>query len=326
MRRGYFVGFDTSCYTTSTAVSNEQGKIVFDERISLQVPKGSKGLKQSDCVLQHVENLPKLILKLKEFIDWRKVVGIAASVKPRPLEDSHMPVFLVSKGMGTSLASVMQVPFLPLSHQEGHLMAGIYSSGFVPKSDFLAVHFSGGTSELLKVKCCKTGGFQIEILGQSEDLYAGQFIDRVGVNMGMSFPSGPELEKLAMLCSKDSKLRIPSSVKGYSFSFSGPESFAQRLINKGEHFPSIARAVEICIAKTIEKIVRRAVENYEIKDVLFIGGVMANQFIRSFLKKRLEHKAVGAKLHFCEPCYSTDNAVGIALLAVRILAGSNYKS
>ncbi|NLO89651.1 MAG: O-sialoglycoprotein endopeptidase [Clostridia bacterium] len=321
MDREFFIGIDTSCYTTSVAVSDSKGKIIFDERVPLKVPKGSKGLKQSDCVLQHVENLPKLILKLKELIDFEKVGGIAASVKPRPLKGSHMPVFMVSQGMGMSLASVLQVPFLPLTHQEGHLMAGIYSSCFLPKSDFLAVHFSGGTSELLKVKVREKGDFLIEILGQTQDLYAGQFIDRVGISMGLDFPAGPDLEKTAKLCNNDIELRIPSSVKKYNFSFSGPETLAQRLIEQGEDFPTIARAIEICIAKTIEKIVRRAVEEHEIKDVLFIGGVMANQFIQNLLKKRLGHPAVGAMLHFCEPRYSTDNAVGTALMAVRMLAG-----
>jgi len=322
MKGCYIVGIDTSCYTSSVAVVDHTGKVVIDERRALKVPEGKRGLKQSECVYQHVQNIPPLIEGICRKIDFKSVAGIAASTRPRPLKGSRMPVFTVSKGVGTMLASVLQVPFLPFSHQEGHLMAGIFSSGFKAAGGFLAVHLSGGTSELLRVGQSKEGIFEIEILGQSKDLYAGQFIDRVGVSLGLNFPAGRELEKLAQKCSVRLPLRIPSSVEGLNFSFSGPETHAQRMINRGEDPAAVARAVEQCVANTIEKVVRRAVLEYGIRDVLFVGGVMANTYIKNRLKKRLEHRAVGARLAFSQPFYSTDNAVGIALMGLQLLAGT----
>jgi N6-L-threonylcarbamoyladenine synthase len=155
--------------------------------------------------------------------------------------------------------------------------------------------------------------FQIELLGGTKDLHAGQFVDRVGVALGLEFPAGPRLEQLA-LEAEASKLAIPSSVQGMSISFSGPESQAQRFIAEGKPPAEIARAVEKCIALSLEKLLLQALQNYGLREILFVGGVAANQYVRTRLSQKLEHSAVKAKLYFAEPVYSSDNAVGVALL------------
>ncbi|MDN5346908.1 MAG: hypothetical protein PWP65_472 [Clostridia bacterium] len=310
---GLSLGLDTSCYTTSVAVVDEQGKLLFEHRQLLKVPVGERGLQQSMAVFQHVQNLPVIIPRAFEHINSREVKVIAASVKPRPLPGSYLPVFVVGEALGRSLAAALRVPFRGVSHQEGHLVAGLWSAGAVPRGDFLAVHLSGGTSEILLVKL-QGDSWAIQKLGGTKDLHAGQLVDRVGVRLGLPFPAGPHLEKLAW--EGEGKIRLHSCVRGYDFSFSGPEAQALRFIEAGTEPAEVAWAVEQCIAKTLERVLRRAVEEYGLKDILIVGGVAANEHLRRRLVARLEHRAVGARLYFARPEHTTDNAIGVALLGL----------
>lgn len=316
---GLILGIDTSCYTTSVALTDFEGNFVAEGRQLLTVSEGERGLQQSAAVFQHIRNLPGLIekLSLKDRRDSVKLV--AASTRPRPVDGSYMPVFMVGEGFGRALAEAARVPFFAASHQEGHLMAGFRSAGGPGKKEFLAVHLSGGTSELLLVKKTGVNGFngsepffKVDKLGGTTDLHAGQFIDRVGVALGLSFPCGPALQELA--AGSTGELRIPSVVRGMEISFSGPESQARRLIDKGTAPVEIARAVEHCIAATMEKLLRQGIKTTGIKDILLVGGVAANQYLRHRLRARLGHRPADVRLYFAEPGFSTDNAVGIALI------------
>ena len=329
------LGIDTSNYTTSVALVDDRGHLVVQERKLLQVREGERGLQQSAAVFQHLTRLPELLAKL-----WPQVSGgeqggklreqiklITVSTRPRPQQGSYMPVFRVGEGYAKTLANALEIPLLETTHQEGHLMAGLWSAGGPQGQEFLVVHLSGGTTELLKVRHLPKAAtmektttptfsqdfFQIELLGGTKDLHAGQFVDRVGVALGLEFPAGPRLEQLAQQA-EASKLSIPSSVQGMSISFSGPESQAQRFIAEGKPPAEIARAVEKCIALSLEKLLLQALQNYGLREMLIVGGVAGNQYIRTRLCQKLEHPAVKAKLYFAEPVYSSDNAVGVALL------------
>lgn len=307
------LGIDTSCYTTSVALVDLNHNLILEHRRLLKVPEGERGLQQSRAVFQHLQNLPQVFEEIGPLLQKYSVAAVAASTRPRPVKGSYMPVFTVSEAQGRLLSSVLGVPFWSTSHQEGHLLAGLWSSGLDWPTSFLAVHLSGGTSELLEVELYpEEARLTIELLGGTQDLHAGQFIDRVGVAMGLPFPAGPHLEELAAQATGD-EVYIPSRVDGYRFHFSGSETHAQRLIRQGIAKEAIARAVENCIAKTLEKILRKAINEKEVKEVLIVGGVAANKHLRQRLKFRLEHPAVGAKLYFAEPALSTDNAVGVAL-------------
>jgi len=309
-----FLGIDTSCYTTSVAVVNSQKQLIKEHRQLLHVPLAQKGLQQSSAVFQHVQILPALLEKVLTELNPQDLKAVICSTKPRPYEKSYMPVFTVGAGFGRVLANSLRIPFLTTSHQEGHLMAGIWSSGAELPEKFLAVHLSGGTSELLLIKRAyhKESFFEEKLLGGTTDLHAGQLVDRIGVALGLPFPAGPYLENLARQSSRS--LTIPSSVNKYDFSFSGAETRLKKYLADKVAPGEIANAVENCIAKTVEKVVRRAVEEYKIQDVLIVGGVAKNEYIRSRLKTRLEHPAVGARLFFAESKFSSDNAVGVALL------------
>ena len=309
------LGVDTSNYRTSLCLINMEGKVVSEQRRLLTVKPGERGLQQSEAVFQHIQRLPELADQL----EWEgyQVIAVAASTKPRPVEDSYMPVFKVGESWARGIATFRQVPFYKTSHQEMHIAAGEHSSTTRPiQSSFLSVHLSGGTSELLA--CHRTEeGYRIEKLGGTLDLHAGQLIDRVGVALGLPFPSGVYLEELAKQPHED-QFQVPSTMKGYDFHLSGAETQLLKHISEKRYSPSaIARATEQCIAKSLEKMVRHAVQQGHPKEVLIVGGVAANQYIKNRLRERLEHPAVGCRLYFAQPEYSGDNAFGVACIGLK---------
>jgi N6-L-threonylcarbamoyladenine synthase len=301
-----FYGIDTSCYTTSLAVTDAQGRLLSDARRLLTVPPGERGLRQSDGVFQHVQNLGPLAEKVAGDAVPLLPLAVAASTRPRPVEGSYMPVFTVGAAFGRALAAAFGVPFLELSHQEGHLLAGAWSAG-VEWPDFYACHVSGGTTEVLAVEAGRP--MRIRELGGSDDLHAGQFIDRVGVALGLSFPAGPRLEELAGQAGGEAA-DVPVAVQGARMSFSGPESHVQRLLGQGVPAPAVARGVEACVARTLWRALRHVMKEHGEKPVLFVGGVMANGYIRETLAAMPVPACA-----FAAPRFAGDNAVGAALFA-----------
>jgi N6-L-threonylcarbamoyladenine synthase len=301
------IGMDTSCYTTSLAVIDAAGRISLDRRMLLEVEPGAKGLRQSEAVFQHVRNLPKLLE------DDGKVSGITAviaSVIPRPLEQSYLPVFSVGASYGATLARMMGIPFLSTSHQEGHIRAGLYRQA-VPDGPFLAWHISGGTSELL-LATPEHSGYALRIIGGSTDLHVGQFVDRVGVALGAPFPAGPYLEELALRSDNRNQPGLPVAVQGLHISFSGPASAAERMVAQGVNGPDIAWQVFKSIGQSLWRVTLRAVREYRIGRVLMVGGVAANGIIREDLRR--EGRKAGIEFMFAAPELSSDNAVGVGLI------------
>ena len=306
---GLYVGVDTSNYTTSVACVSEEG-IVFERRTVLSVALGERGLRQSDAVFQHVRNLPPLIDELFRSIERSSVRAVGVSVTPTSAENSYMPVFLAGKLAAGALASTLGVPLCETTHQAGHVRAAMLGNELaLNRQSCLAIHLSGGTTDLLRVTI--SGGLldEIERIGGSEDLHAGQFVDRVGVKMGLPFPSGVALERLANLAT-DRSLRLPSSVKGLSCSFSGMESQAMRLLADGAEQSTVAYAVYDAMARTFSKLLRSAVERTGLETILLSGGVSGSRLLRELLEARLNRTPL-----YTRPGLSSDNAVGTALIA-----------
>lgn len=308
MKRLY-IGVDTSCYTTSAACVDENG-IICDKRTVLSVKQGERGLRESEGLFQHVRNLSSLVPGLISSLPEGKIAAVAVSARPRPDADSYMPVFLAGRASAAAIAATAGAPLIETSHQEGHLRAALYGNESLMGSRFMAMHISGGTTEALLVGA----GGEITLLGGSSDLHAGQLVDRVGVAMGMAFPCGKELEKLAAQCGSPGGLMLRSSVKGCDCSFSGAESEAQRLILSGAERGELAYAIYECMARTFSKMLVSAAEATGCDDALISGGVASSALLRKLMRERMAKRGhVG--LRFGESALSSDNAVGIALIA-----------
>lgn len=300
-----FLGIDTSCYTTSAAVYDSSKGLLGEERIVLTVKAGNRGLSQSNMVFQHVRNLPILLQRLSPLLQDLKGIGVSAF--PRRRADSYMPAFLVGKGMGESLSASLHIPVYTFSHQENHAMAALREVPSLWGKPFYMMHMSGGTQDVLSAQW-QGDEMQISDLLTSKDITAGQFIDRVGVALGLPFPAGKWLEALAE--KGNDSYRIPrSSVKG-AFSFSGPETKVQRDIQSGQYKKEdIARGVLVHIGRALDK---------ELKSVPFIpgrpfiavGGVMANQYLRKQILSICQDMELSP--YFAKPQYSSDNATGNA--------------
>lgn len=314
------LAFDTSCYTSSVALMSTEGILLSDQRRVLDVPAGQRGLLQSEALFQHIHNVPTFLEKLAAEYDFSEIKAVGCSVRPRPVEGSYMPVFLGGEKIGRSVAAALGVPFMEGSHQEGHMMAGWYSLDRlrdIPEK-FLFCHFSGGTSEILLSEKKESGGYALSLKSFGNDLHAGQFVDRIGVLMGLPFPCGTALERLGMGHNGD----IPNVkiwVKDGEFSFSGQETAIRRMYEKGVSRETVARTVEHTIARTMKKALEELFETTGITTVLLAGGVMCNGYIKNYLREHLPE----ATLYFADPRYASDNAVGVAALTVERLGGND---
>ncbi len=306
------LGLDTSCYTSSVAVVSPQGALLHSERRLLVVRGGGRGLRQSEALFQHVQNLPALLEGVRDALPSLRLLAVCASSKPRDRQDSYMPVFTAGEGLARSLAAGLNLPAFYTSHQQGHLAAAALGAGALGER-FLAMHISGGTTELLLVE-----GERIERLGGDEDLHAGQFVDRVGVRMGCSFPAGPQLEGLAEGFS--AKGLLGASARGLNCSFSGPEAAAQRLLDQGQEPGQVAAEVYACLERSAFKLLEAGVRATGATRALLFGGVASSARFRRELLLRAQRLGLPLALHFGRPELSGDNAVGVARIGARLYA------
>lgn len=304
-----FLGIDTSCYTTSVALFDIDGNLVADERRILQVKEGGCGLQQQEMLFQHTRALPELLEKV--LTKDKEIFGVAVSGTPRPQKESYMPAFLAGLGVARGISAALKVKLIIQSHQENHLYAGLWSCGEIINNNFLMLHASGGTTDLLFVQKNKFGFYDLKNVGGSIDLHAGQFIDRIGVALGLQFPTGKELEKLA--ADAKEKIILPVSVNRTEISLSGPCTAALKKLQQRAETKALALGVEECLGETFGRMLKNGAKVYNIQDVLMVGGVASNQHIRQVCQKILDKENI--KLHCAKPEYSCDCAVGNAYRA-----------
>ena len=303
------LGLDTSNYTTSAAVFDGQDGL--NASRLLTVKEGELGLRQSEALFQHVQRLPGQVEKLAQSGLLRDIRAVGASTRPRAVEGSYMPCFLAGTSQGQSMAYLLGVPFFAVSHQQGHLAAAAWSAGHLELMDrpFLAWHLSGGTTELLRVWPDGVN-VQAEILGGTSDISAGQLIDRAGVMLGLQFPAGKALDQLYDSGS-DCKT-YPVKLNGLTFSLSGMENKVRQLHEKGASAGEIAHFVLDLVADVVLRTTQAAQKEYPGLPVLCSGGVASNRRLRQVMES-------GCGALFSQPQYSTDNAMGVAILTQRLL-------
>ena len=305
------LGLDTSNYTTSAAWFD--GRTGRNSGRLLEVRPGELGLRQSDALFQHVKRLPEVISALTGEEGLTDLQAVGASTRPRAVEGSYMPCFLAGASQGQVLSQVLGVPFYAFSHQQGHLAAAAWSAGRLDLLDrpFLAWHLSGGTTELLRVEPEEDGvAVRAEILGGTSDISAGQLIDRTGVLLGLPFPAGKEVEKLSRQAQKREYYKV--KVNGLTFSLSGMENKVRQMVQRGEEPAEIAWFAQETVCRVVQACTKAAMEEYPGLPVLCSGGVASNGRLKELLRQNC-----GAL--FAQPQFSTDNAMGTAVLTWRAL-------
>ena len=305
------LGIDTSCYTTSVALASRSG--VSSHRKLLPVAAGERGLRQSEAVFAHVRQIGDLMdeaLRGDVRIDC-----VCASASPTAREDSYMPVFEVGRAFARSCAAGLRVPLYLTDHQHGHVSAALYGSG-LQKDRFLALHLSGGTTDAL---LCE--GERLTPLFSSLDLHAGQLVDRVGVALGLPFPSGAHLESLAEGGTPE---KIPVSFDGGDCHLSGAETAILRMIAQGAQARDVAATAYDLLCRTVLKMLAAARDQTGVSDCLLAGGVMSSARLRGLLNARNEKRGLHLNLHYGKPEFSGDNAVGVALIGLKRWQADGY--
>ncbi len=301
------IGFDTSNYTTSVAYFD--GKDGVNCSKLLPVANGQLGLRQSDAVFHHTKGLPELSGRLFSLVDRKDVTAVGVSTRPRAVDGSYMPCFMVGLSHAKLLADFLGVPLVEVSHQQGHVAACLWSAGRMDLMDVphLAWHLSGGTTELLlvepegkSVRCTKIGG--------TTDISAGQLIDRTGQLLQLPFPSGKHLDALSQNAVKEDVFKVKCT--GAEFSLSGVQNKVEQYFIAGNTPEDTAAYALRCVCHAVITATENAWMQYPDLPVVFSGGVASNTMLRTLTKS--------LNPVFSEPCYSTDNAMGVAILAHRL--------
>lgn len=309
------LGIDTSNYTTSLALLELGSGEIVQARQLLPVKAGAVGLRQSDAVFHHTRQIPALFEQLSQQFQSDPLCGIAVSTRPRDVDGSYMPCFLVGQTLARSIAAVNGLPVYTTSHQMGHVLAALYAADRLDArhAPFLAFHVSGGTTDLLYCTPDPAGVLRITPCGTSLDLKAGQAVDRVGLMLGLQFPCGPTLEQLAQQSTREFRLR--PVIRRTDCCLSGLENQCKRMLEQQEPAADIAKYCLMTIAATLAEMVAAARAQYGQVPVLFAGGVMANRLIRPYLLERMDG-------WFTKPEFSSDNAAGVVVYGALMQGGA----
>lgn len=305
----WFLGFDTSNYKTSVALYDSRSGQAVGRGRFLETPAGALGLRQSEALFQHIRQLGRETEALFAQAGERRPIAAAGySARPRDAEGSYMPCFLAGQAAAQVCAAALGVPAFAFSHQQGHIASALWSVGRLDwlEKPFLSWHLSGGTTELLLAEPCGETRCKVRRIGGATDLAAGQIIDRAGVRLGLPFPCGAELDKLARQGTGEVRPFVPKS-RGLEFSLSGLENKFEELLGRGTPPAEVAAFAVESVVKTVERITERALAQYPLP-LLFSGGVTASsQMQRAFAGR--------PGIVFAAPGYNGDNAVGAAVLA-----------
>ena len=300
------IGFDTSNYTTSIACFDGVDGVNCSKL--LPVKMGELGLRQSDAVFHHTKSLPELSGRLFSNVEKETVTAVGVSTRPRAVDGSYMPCFMVGYSHAKMLADAFGVPLVECSHQQGHVAASLWSAGRLDLMDrpHLAWHLSGGTTELLlvepdgkNVKCTRIGG--------TTDISAGQLIDRTGQLLEQPFPAGKHIDALSGNAKNTDlfKVKCPEM----EFSLSGVQNKVNAYYEKCQDPVETAGYVLRCVCYAVFTATKNAMKKYPGLPVVFSGGVASNRMLRKMIEP--------LNPVFAKPEFSTDNAMGVAVLAYR---------
>ncbi len=321
------LGIETSCDETGVALYDTQ-KGLLAHRLYSQVKMHADygGVVPELASRDHVRKTIPLIEDILDEanLDRKAINAIAYTAGP-----GLVGALMVGSAIANALALALDIPIIGVHHMEGHLLAPMLEES-PPEFPFIGLLVSGGHTQLVKVD----GIGQYEILGESVDDAAGEAFDKAAKMMGLDYPGGPRIAKLAQLAREQfagTPYRFPRPMTdrpGLDFSFSGLKTFTLNTIHSvksddqltDKDRAQIALAFEEAVVDTLRIKCKRALEQTKLKTLVIAGGVSANTHLRETLENTLS--IMNAKVFYARPEFCTDNGAMIAYAgAQRLLSG-----
>lgn len=312
------LGIETSCDETGIAIYDDAAGLLANQlysQVKLHADYG--GVVPELASRDHVrKTVPLIQAALKEAgLQAQDIDAVAYTAGP-----GLVGALLVGATIGRSLAFAWDVPAIPVHHMEGHLLAPMLEDN-PPGFPFVALLVSGGHTQLISV----TGIGEYTLLGESVDDAAGEAFDKTAKLLGLDYPGGPMLSKMAQQ-GTERRFVFPRPMTdrpGLDFSFSGLKTFAANTIRENsdddQTRADIARAFEDAVVDTLAIKCKRALEQTGFKRLVIAGGVSANRTLRSKMAEVM--KARGGEVFYARPEFCTDNGAMIAYAGLVRLKG-----
>ncbi len=306
------LAIETSCDETSASII-KNGREVLSNAISSQIALHEKfgGVVPEVASRMHVEKMNPIIVEALETanLTLKDVDAVAVTYGP-----GLVGALLVGLAEAKAIAFALDVPLIGVHHIEGHISANYIEHELKPP--FLCMVVSGGHSHLVKV--LDYGSY--EILGRTRDDAVGEAFDKVARSIGLGYPGGPKIDKLAKEGNGEA-IDFPRSYLeegSYDFSFSGIKSAVLNYLNKMKmkdepiNPADVAASFQEAVVEVIVNKTMMAAKNEGIKDIAMAGGVASNSRLRAVMRQAAEDN--GYNLYYPSPVYCTDNAamIGVA--------------
>ena len=313
------LGIESSCDETGIAImDSEQGLVAHTVYSQIELHAEYGGVVPELASRDHIRKTLPLIRSTLDEAEMKpdELDGVAYTAGP-----GLIGALLVGASLGRSLAWGWNVPAVAVHHMEGHLLAPMLEDD-KPAFPFVALLVSGGHTLLVQVK----GVGQYKVLGESLDDAVGEAFDKTAKLLGLPYPGGPELAKLAERGNPE-RFTFPRPMvnrPGLDFSFSGLKTFALNTVHSvdgsDQDKADIARAFEDAVVDTLFIKCRRALEQVRLDTLIVAGGVGANQRLRKKLS------TLDANVFYPRPEYCTDNGAMIAYAGMLRLQAGEFVS
>lgn len=299
------MGIETSCDETSVAIV-KNGRILLSNIIDTQISIHEKfgGVVPEIASRNHVEAISNVMKKALEEanMELRNIDAIACTYGP-----GLVGALLVGVSYAKALSYGLQVPLIPVNHIEGHIDAN-YLTHQDLEPPFLCMLMSGGNTQIIHVKDYT----EFEILGKTRDDAIGEAFDKVARVIGLGYPGGPKIDKLAK--NGEANIELPKTrVENLDFSFSGLKTAVINLHHKNPDInkADLARSFEKDVSEILVTNIQKAIKQTGVKKVVLAGGVSANSYIREKFDELSKQNNI--QIYYPELALCTDNAAMIAV-------------
>ncbi|PPZ92522.1 tRNA (adenosine(37)-N6)-threonylcarbamoyltransferase complex transferase subunit TsaD [Cloacibacterium normanense] len=316
MNEPIILGIESSCDDTSAAIINGN-KILSNIAANQTVHQEYGGVVPELASRAHQQNIIPVVEKsfTKANIQQKDISAIGFTRGPGLLGS-----LLVGTSFAKSLAMSLDVPLIEVNHLQAHILCHFIEDAnpMPPKFPFLCLTVSGGHTMIVLVK----DYFDMEIIGKTIDDAAGEAFDKIGKIMGLDYPAGPIIDKLAKLGNPDAFTFGKPKLENYDYSFSGIKTsvlyFLQKQLKENPNFiqenvENLCASVQKTIIDVLMKKLEKAAKDYDVKEVAIAGGVSANSGLREAMQNNVEK--LGWNVYIPKFEYTTDNAAMIAMVA-----------